>query len=49
MTDSAHIEALRARFADQPLAGLVNNAGVAVAGPLEFLPIENFASRSRST
>ncbi len=42
VTDSAHIEALRARFADQPLAGLVNNAGVAVAGPLEFLPIENF-------
>ena len=42
VTDSAHIEALRARFADQPLAGLVNNAGMAVAGPLEFLPIENF-------
>ena len=42
VTDSAHIEALRAQFAERPLAGLVNNAGVAVAGPLEFLPIDNF-------
>jgi NAD(P)-dependent dehydrogenase (short-subunit alcohol dehydrogenase family) len=42
VTDSAQIEALRAQFAERPLAGLVNNAGVAVAGPLEFLPIDNF-------
>ena len=42
VTDPAHIEALRAQFADRPLAGLVNNAGVAVAGPLEFLPIDSF-------
>ena len=42
VTDGAHIEALRAQFAERPLAGLVNNAGVAVAGPLEFLPIDNF-------
>jgi NAD(P)-dependent dehydrogenase (short-subunit alcohol dehydrogenase family) len=42
VTDPAQIEALRAQFADRPLAGLVNNAGVAVAGPLEFLPIESF-------
>ena len=41
VTDSGSIEALRARFADAPLAGLVNNAGVAVAGPLEFIPIED--------
>jgi NAD(P)-dependent dehydrogenase (short-subunit alcohol dehydrogenase family) len=41
VTDSAQIEALRAQFAERPLAGLVNNAGVAVAGPLEFLPIDN--------
>jgi NAD(P)-dependent dehydrogenase (short-subunit alcohol dehydrogenase family) len=40
VTDGAHIEALRARFADGNLAGLVNNAGVAVAAPLEFLPID---------
>ncbi len=42
VTDPAHIEALRAQFAERPLAGLVNNAGIAVAGPLEFLPIESF-------
>ena len=42
VTDSAHIAALREQFAERPLAGLVNNAGVAVAGPLEFLPIDNF-------
>jgi len=42
VTDAGHIEALRAQFADRPLAGLVNNAGVAVAGPLEFLPIDSF-------
>ncbi|MBN1529449.1 MAG: SDR family oxidoreductase [Thermoleophilaceae bacterium] len=41
VTDSGSIEALRSRFADAPLAGLVNNAGVAVAGPLEFIPIED--------
>jgi NAD(P)-dependent dehydrogenase (short-subunit alcohol dehydrogenase family) len=27
---------------DQPLAGLVNNAGIAVAGPLAYLPLERF-------
>jgi len=41
VTDSGSIEALRERFADGPLAGVVNNAGVAVAGPLEFIPIED--------
>ena len=41
VTDSASIEALRARFAEAPLFGVVNNAGVAVAGPLEFIPIDD--------
>src|SRR3954462_4540040 len=27
---------------DEGLAGLVNNAGIAVAGPLEFVPLEEF-------
>jgi len=27
---------------DDGLAGLINNAGIAVAGPLEFLPVEEF-------
>ncbi len=42
VTDAAHIEALREQFAERPLTGLVNNAGVAMAGPLEFLPIDSF-------
>ncbi len=41
VTDAAHVDALRARFRDGGLAGLVNNAGMAVAGPLEFLPIDS--------
>ncbi len=41
VTDAGHVEALRARFGDGGLAGLVNNAGMAVAGPLEFLPIDS--------
>jgi NAD(P)-dependent dehydrogenase (short-subunit alcohol dehydrogenase family) len=40
VTDVASIEAARAELGDGPLAGLVNNAGVAVAGPLEFLPLD---------
>jgi NAD(P)-dependent dehydrogenase (short-subunit alcohol dehydrogenase family) len=41
VTDSGSIEALRSRFAEAPLFGVVNNAGVAVAGPLEFIPIDD--------
>jgi NAD(P)-dependent dehydrogenase (short-subunit alcohol dehydrogenase family) len=40
VTDQAAIEAAAAKLSERPLAGLVNNAGVAVSGPLEFLPIE---------
>ncbi|HEU0024955.1 MAG TPA: SDR family oxidoreductase [Thermoleophilaceae bacterium] len=40
VTDPAQIEAVRAELGNAPLAGLVNNAGVAVAGPLEFVPID---------
>jgi NAD(P)-dependent dehydrogenase (short-subunit alcohol dehydrogenase family) len=40
VTDSASIAAARADLDDAPLAGLVNNAGIAVAGPLEFLPLD---------
>jgi NAD(P)-dependent dehydrogenase (short-subunit alcohol dehydrogenase family) len=40
VTDDAQIKAVAAQV-DQ-LHGLVNNAGIAVAGPLEFLPVENF-------
>jgi len=40
VTDADQIAAARAALGDEPLAGLVNNAGIAVAAPLEFLPID---------
>jgi NAD(P)-dependent dehydrogenase (short-subunit alcohol dehydrogenase family) len=40
VTDPASIASARAELGDEPLAGLVNNAGIAVAGPLEFLPLD---------
>jgi NAD(P)-dependent dehydrogenase (short-subunit alcohol dehydrogenase family) len=40
VTDAAQIAAARETLGDGALAGLVNNAGVAVAAPLEFLPID---------
>ena len=43
VTDDDAVAAAAAQVrAAGPLHGLVNNAGVAVAGPLEFLPIEEF-------
>ena len=43
VTDPASIEAARKTLAeatrDTGLAGLVNNAGISVAGPLELLPL----------
>jgi NAD(P)-dependent dehydrogenase (short-subunit alcohol dehydrogenase family) len=41
VTDADQIAAARDSLGGGPLAGLVNNAGVAVAGPLEFVPIES--------
>jgi NAD(P)-dependent dehydrogenase (short-subunit alcohol dehydrogenase family) len=40
VTDAGHIASLAARVGGAPLAGLVNNAGIAVAGPLEGVPID---------
>ena len=40
VTDIDSIAAARAELGDGPLAGLVNNAGIAVAAPLEFLPLD---------
>jgi NAD(P)-dependent dehydrogenase (short-subunit alcohol dehydrogenase family) len=44
VTDPASVAAARdavlAALGEAPLAGLVNNAGVPAAGPLEFLPLE---------
>jgi NAD(P)-dependent dehydrogenase (short-subunit alcohol dehydrogenase family) len=39
VTDAVQIASLAARVGGAPLAGLVNNAGIAVAGPLEGVPI----------
>jgi NAD(P)-dependent dehydrogenase (short-subunit alcohol dehydrogenase family) len=41
VADSDSIAAARAELGDRPLAGLVYNAGIAVSGPLEHLPIDN--------
>src|SRR5215210_8188641 len=40
VTDPAQIAAARDSLGEAPLAGLVNNAGIAVAAPLEFLPMD---------
>jgi NAD(P)-dependent dehydrogenase (short-subunit alcohol dehydrogenase family) len=41
VTDAGQIAALGERVAGAPLAGLVNNAGIAVAGPLEGIPLDD--------
>jgi NAD(P)-dependent dehydrogenase (short-subunit alcohol dehydrogenase family) len=40
VTDAATIDATAKQVGDRPLAGLVNNAGIAIGGPLEFMPID---------
>ena len=40
VTEPATIAAVAAALGDEPLDGLVNNAGTALAMPLEFLPLE---------
>jgi NAD(P)-dependent dehydrogenase (short-subunit alcohol dehydrogenase family) len=37
---SAAAEAIRSQVGDAGITGLVNNAGVAMGGPLEYLPVE---------
>jgi NAD(P)-dependent dehydrogenase (short-subunit alcohol dehydrogenase family) len=39
ITDAA--ETIRTAVGDAGLAGLVNNAGIAISGPLEFIPIDD--------
>jgi NAD(P)-dependent dehydrogenase (short-subunit alcohol dehydrogenase family) len=39
-TIAAATSLIRSDLADAPLVGLVNNAGIAIAGPLEFLPLD---------
>jgi NAD(P)-dependent dehydrogenase (short-subunit alcohol dehydrogenase family) len=40
VTDQDSIVAARDELKDTPIVGLVNNAGIAVAGPLEFMPLD---------
>jgi short-subunit dehydrogenase len=40
VTDAGQIAGLAERVGGTPLAGLVNNAGIAVAGPLEGVPLD---------
>jgi NAD(P)-dependent dehydrogenase (short-subunit alcohol dehydrogenase family) len=42
VTDADQIAAARDELGETALAGLVNNAGIAVAAPIEFLPVERF-------
>ena len=42
VTDQGTVDQLAERIGDQPLAGLVNNAGISVSGPLEFVPLEEW-------
>lgn len=41
ITDPEQLAAARAEVGDRPLAGLVNNAGINIFGPLEFVGIED--------
>jgi short-subunit dehydrogenase len=41
VTDAGQVAGLAARVGGAPLAGLVNNAGIAVAGPLEGVPLDD--------
>lgn len=41
VTAADQIAAARAQVGDQPLAGLVNNAGITRSGPLEFVSVED--------
>jgi NAD(P)-dependent dehydrogenase (short-subunit alcohol dehydrogenase family) len=41
VTAAEHLAELQAEIGEQPLAGLVNNAGVSRSGPLEFVPVED--------
>ena len=41
----AAAETVRQGLGDRPLAGLINNAGISVGGPLEFVPIDRFRNQ----
>ena len=41
VTDPASISSALAAVGEEPLAGLVDNAGISIAGPLELIPVED--------
>jgi NAD(P)-dependent dehydrogenase (short-subunit alcohol dehydrogenase family) len=41
VTVAEQLAAARTEIVDQPLAGLVNNAGITRRGPLEFVPVDD--------
>jgi NAD(P)-dependent dehydrogenase (short-subunit alcohol dehydrogenase family) len=42
VADQATVSELGGRVGEEPLAGLVNNAGISVSGPLEFVPLDEW-------
>ena len=42
VADDASVAAAAQEFGDGPIAGLVNNAGISVTGPLEFVPLDEW-------
>lgn len=42
VTDAAAIDELTQRIGDRPLAGLVNNAGIGVGGPVEHIALDDW-------
>jgi NAD(P)-dependent dehydrogenase (short-subunit alcohol dehydrogenase family) len=45
VTQPKQLSSARHEFGDQPLAGLVNNAGITRGGPLEFVPVEDLRAQ----
>jgi NAD(P)-dependent dehydrogenase (short-subunit alcohol dehydrogenase family) len=45
VTDAGAIDALAARIGDGPLAGLVNNAGIGIGGPVEHIAIDDWRAQ----
>jgi len=45
VTDAAAIAALAQRIGDAPLAGLVNNAGIGIGGPVEHIAIDDWRAQ----
>ena len=47
VADTGSIAAAKKQLDERGLHGLVNNAGIAVSGPMEFLPLDELRQRLR--